>query len=208
MNTFIFDIDGTLLDNVEGYLYGLQKTLRRHGRKIAIEDLTWTNGRAGVDSLKELGFSPAEIPVVHEEWREDSKAFLNHVTWFPNMQKVLTQLSRHHKLGLVTSKDKPQFLEEDKKYHFSPYFETVVVAGEAKRNKPFGDPITLARNRLGGQPDTTVYIGDTPTDAQAAADAKVAFALAGWTTPPSPAVTPRIAVLQQADDLLKLSKLN
>ncbi len=25
MNTFIFDIDGTLLDNVEGYLYGLQK---------------------------------------------------------------------------------------------------------------------------------------------------------------------------------------
>ncbi|MES1115622.1 HAD hydrolase-like protein, partial [Limosilactobacillus fermentum] len=144
MNTFIFDIDGTLLDNVEGYLYGLQKTLRRHGREIAIQDLTWTNGRAGVDSLKELGFSPAEIPVVHEEWREDSKAFLNHVTWFPNMQKVLTQLSRHYKLGLVTSKDKPQFLEEDKKYHFSPYFETVVVAGEAKRNKPFGDPITLA----------------------------------------------------------------
>ncbi|EGF46362.1 phosphatase, partial [Lacticaseibacillus rhamnosus MTCC 5462] len=116
--------------------------------------------------------------MVHEEWREDSKAFLNHVTWFPNMQKVLTQLSRHYKLGLVTSKDKPQFLEEDKKYHFSPYFETVVVAGEAKRNKPFGDPITLARDRLGGQPDTTVYIGDTPTDAQAAADAKVAFALA------------------------------
>ncbi len=135
--------------------------------------MTWTNGRAGVDSLKELGFGPAEIPVVHEEWREDSKAFLNHVTWFPNMQKVLTQLSRHYKLGLVTSKDKPQFLEEDKKYHFSPYFETVVVAGEAKRNKPFGDPITLARNRLGGQPDTTVYIGDTPTDAQAAADAKL-----------------------------------
>ena len=32
MNTFIFDIDGTLLDNVEAYLYGLQKTLRRHGR--------------------------------------------------------------------------------------------------------------------------------------------------------------------------------
>ena len=31
MNTFIFDIDGTLLDNVEAYLYGLQKTLRRHG---------------------------------------------------------------------------------------------------------------------------------------------------------------------------------
>ncbi|EKQ24155.1 haloacid dehalogenase-like hydrolase [Lacticaseibacillus paracasei] len=25
MNTFIFDIDGTLLDNVEAYLYGLQK---------------------------------------------------------------------------------------------------------------------------------------------------------------------------------------
>ncbi len=75
MNTFIFDIDGTLLDNVEGYLYGLQKTLRRHGREIAIEDLTWTNGRAGVDSLKELGFSPAEIPVVHEEWRGRLESF-------------------------------------------------------------------------------------------------------------------------------------
>ena len=96
MNTFIFDIDGTLLDNVEGYLYGLQKTLRRHGREIAIQDLTWTNGRAGVDSLKELGFSPAEIPVVHEEWREDSKAFLNHVTWFPNMQ--MSSIYPHYKV--------------------------------------------------------------------------------------------------------------
>lgn len=207
MNTFIFDIDGTLLDNVEGYLYGLQKTLRRHGRKVSIQDLTWTNGRAGVDSLKELGFSDAEIPTVHEEWREDSKAFLTDVNWFPNMKTVLKQLGQQYKLGLVTSKDKPQFLEEDKKYHFSPYFQTEVVAGEAKRNKPFGDPITLARERLGGARETTVYIGDTSTDAQAAADANVAFALAGWTTPPSSAVAPRIAVLHQAADLLKLPDL-
>lgn len=207
MNTFIFDIDGTLLDNVEAYLYGLQKTLRRHGREVPIHELTWTNGRAGVDSLAELGFSAAEIPEVHEQWREDSKEFLTDIAWFPGMQHALNQLKQTYKLGLVTSKDKTQFIEEDKKFHFSPYFDAIVVAGEAKRNKPFGDPITLARERLGSEPASTIYIGDTPTDAQAAADAKVAFALAGWTTPPSNEVMPRVAVLQQTSDLLTLPTL-
>ena len=75
MNTFIFDIDGTLLDNVEGYLYGLQKTLRRHGRKIAIEDLTWTNGRAGVDSLKELGFGQQKFPWCMKNGAKTRKLF-------------------------------------------------------------------------------------------------------------------------------------
>lgn len=110
MNTFIFDIDGTLLDNVEAYLYGLQKTLRRHGREVPIHELTWTNGRAGVDSLAELGFSAAEIPEVHEQWREDSKEFLTDIAWFPGMQHALNQLKQTYKLGLVTSKDKTQFI--------------------------------------------------------------------------------------------------
>ncbi|MDN6595075.1 MAG: phosphatase, partial [Lacticaseibacillus paracasei] len=61
--------------------------------------------------------------------------------------------------------------------------------------------------RLGSQPASTIYIGDTRTDPQPAADAKVAFALAGWTTPPSNEVMPRVAVLQQASDLLTLPTL-
>ena len=89
MNTFIFDIDGTLLDNVEAYLYGLQKTLRRHGREVPIHELTWTNGRAGVDSLAELGFSAAEIPEVHEQWREDSKEFLTDIACAQSAQTNL-----------------------------------------------------------------------------------------------------------------------
>lgn len=95
MNTFIFDIDGTLLDNVEAYLYGLQKTLRRHGREVPISELTWTNGRAGVDSLAELGFSAAEIPAVHEQWREDSKPFLTHIPGSP-VSKLPSNSSNNH----------------------------------------------------------------------------------------------------------------
>ncbi|KRM71902.1 HAD family hydrolase [Lacticaseibacillus brantae] len=205
MQTYIFDIDGTLIDSVGMYLDGLQKTLRRYGKDYAKEDLTFTNGIPATESLPELGFTSEEIPEVFDQWSQDSAQFADEVDYFPGVKDVLVQLHQHSKLGIVTSKDAQQFAEDDAVFHFSDLVDTVVVAGDAKRNKPFGDPIVLAMERLGGSPENTVFVGDTIADAQAAHDAEVPFALATWTTPVNPAFEPIAYPLDTPADLLKLS---
>jgi len=204
MQTFIFDIDGTLIDSVGMYLSGLQKTLHRYGKDYAKEDLTFTNGIPATESLPQLGFTDEEIPEIFDQWTQDSAEFADEVAFFPGVEDVLAQLRQHGKLGIVTSKDNKQFAADDATFNFRDLVDTVVVAGDAKRNKPFGDPVLLAMERLGGTPDNTVFVGDTIADAQAAHNANVPFALATWTTPVSAELEPIAYALQKPADLLHL----
>lgn len=204
MHTFIFDIDGTLIDSVTMYLAGLQRTLRRHGREFAQDDLRFSNGIPSLDTMTRLGYSGAEADAVIREWTEDSLAFADAVDWFPGMKETVAKLRETGKVGIVTSKNRAQFTIDNDAYGFGAAFDTVVTAGEAPRNKPFGDPILLAMKQLGGTPATTVYVGDTLTDAKAAHDAQVPFALATWTTPRTPEFEPVAWALTKPADLLGL----
>lgn len=206
MKTFIFDIDGTLLDSVTMYLLGLQKTMRRHGQEFTLDELRFSNGIPSTVTMGRLGFEGDAVAPAVKEWTQDSLDFVDDVDWFPGMKDTLVALrAAGAKTGIVTSKNRDQYSIDDQRFGFSHYFDTIVGAGEAKRNKPFGDPILLAMQRVGGDVADTVYVGDTATDAQAAHDAKVAFALATWTTPqPGPEFDPIAARLQTPADLKQL----
>ncbi|MFD1392528.1 HAD family hydrolase [Lacticaseibacillus jixianensis] len=207
MNTFVFDIDGTLIDSPNMYLHGLQRMMRRHGKDYALAELTFSNGITSQATMNRLGFTePAANAAAIQEWIDDSLAFSDLSGWVGNFPEVLTQLRKAGaKIAIVTAKSAAEFAIDDQRYHFSNYTDTHVTTGEAKRDKPAGDPILLAAERLNADRSTLLYIGDTLTDAQAAHDAEVAFGLATWTTPqPTPAFEPIAYRLKQPDDLLKL----
>ncbi|KRN21498.1 HAD family hydrolase [Lacticaseibacillus camelliae] len=207
MKTFIFDIDGTLINSPAMYLHGLQQTMRRHGKDYALADLTFSNGVSSVETMTRLGFTdPRENAAAIEEWISDSMAFADRSGWIPGFPEVLTQLRQAGAtLGIVTAKSAHEFALDDARYHYSRYIDTWVTAGQAKRDKPAGDPILLAAQRLNADLDDLLYVGDTLTDAQAAHDAHVAFGLAAWTTPkPTPAFAPIAQRLTQPRDLLAL----
>ncbi|WP_246287475.1 HAD family hydrolase [Lacticaseibacillus absianus] len=203
MNTFIFDIDGTLIDSVTMYLAGLQRTMRRHGQDYTQDQLRFSNGIPSSDTMTRLGFTEDAVDAAIREWTEDSLAFAATVDWFPGMQDTLANLrAGGAKLGIVTSKNADQYALDVTRFGFATAVDTAVVAHDAPRNKPFGDPIELAMTRLGSDPHRTVYVGDTRTDALAAQAAGVPFALCTWTTPhlDEPVAYP----LQRPTDLLAL----
>lgn len=205
MSTFIFDIDGTLINSPMMYLRGLQDALAKRGRQVEIADLTFSNGIPSSETAQRLGYSDAAAKALVQDWVEDSKAYAASVNWIPGMTDTLRQLRQAgHRLGIVTSKAAAEFAPDDEKFGFSQYVDTCVLAHDAKRNKPFGDPITLALERLHGSVDHAVYVGDTITDSQAAKDAGVPFALATWTTAPSGELAPIAYALNQPQDLLQL----
>ncbi|WP_225046760.1 HAD family hydrolase [Lacticaseibacillus kribbianus] len=183
MTTLIFDIDGTLIDSVSMYLLGLQETMRRYDREYAIEDLRFSNGIPSSDTAARLGFTGAAADAMVAQWTADSQTHAGDVKWIPGLEKVMGELvARGTAMGVVTSKDTKQYAVDEARFGFDRFFQTAVRAHDAKRNKPFGDPIELAMQRLNVTRDTTVYVGDTATDAQAAVAAGVPFALCTWTT--------------------------
>ncbi|MFD1485113.1 HAD family hydrolase [Lacticaseibacillus baoqingensis] len=205
MSTYIFDVDGTLIDSVPMYLHGLQDALHARGRDFALSDLTFSNGIPSSDTATQLGYFGSEAKALIAEWLACTKPYAQSVDWIPGMTKTMRQLRQAgHRLGIVTSKAAAEYALDDARFHFSDYVDTAVVAHDTKRNKPFGDPILLALKRLNGSREHAVYVGDTITDSQAAADAQVPFALATWTTAPSGALAPIAYALKTPEALLSL----
>lgn len=207
MKTFIFDIDGTLINSLSMYLHGLQQTMRRHGQEYALDDLTFSNGIPSTATMNRLGFTTPEANAAAiQEWIDDSLQFADLSGWIADFPAVLTQLREAGaQLGIVTAKSAHEFALDDAQYHYHRYFDTWVTAGEANHDKPAGDPILLAAKRLKADPATLLYVGDTLTDAKAAHDAHVAFGLAAWTTPaPTAAFDPIAYRLTTPRDLLAL----
>jgi pyrophosphatase PpaX len=60
------------------------------------------------------------------------------------------------------------------------YFDTVVTGDDTERHKPAPDPLQLALERLGGDPSSAVYVGDSPFDIRAAKAAGTAAIAVTW----------------------------
>jgi HAD superfamily hydrolase (TIGR01549 family) len=205
LSTYIFDIDGTLIDSVPMYLHGLQDALHARGREFALADLTFSNGIPSSDTATRLGYHGQAAQTMIAEWVEAAKAYAPTVGWIPGMTDTLRQLRQAgHRLGIVTSKAAPEYALDDARFHFSQYVDTAVLAHDARRNKPFGDPLLLALKRLQGTREHAVYVGDTITDSKAANDAQIPFALATWTTAPSGELAPIAYALKTPAALLSL----
>ena len=58
-----------------------------------------------------------------------------------------------------------------------PKFVSIHGANSVPRPKPFGDGILKCCEEMGVTPDQVIYVGDAPTDAQAAVDAKCRAAI-------------------------------
>ncbi|MGM9891634.1 HAD family hydrolase [Limosilactobacillus sp.] len=191
INTFIFDIDGTLIDTFDMYMPAMIETLRKHGYHVAPKDEAATMKRlfgiTGADALKLFGVRPAEITPIQKEWfnlsyqREDRVKILKHIP------EALTELAavKGNRLGVATSKLRSEYDHFASRYSFSKLFDAAITSSDTSKHKPAPEPILAAVERLGSTPERSVYVGDTINDLRAAqaAGTKFAGALYGSANP-------------------------
>jgi phosphoglycolate phosphatase-like HAD superfamily hydrolase len=61
-----------------------------------------------------------------------------------------------------------------------PWLDTVICADDTVLHKPDGEPAEAFALKAGVDVSRCLYVGDTPMDAQCAANAGMDFALACW----------------------------
>lgn len=194
IENFIFDIDGTLIDTIDMYMPAMIDTLAQHGHPVAPDKVEQTKhdlfGITGQDALRLAGISEDEIPAIQQDWFKLAYQRADQVKVIDGIPEMLNALANREdaKIAIATSKLADEYQEYFvNKYDFAKLFKVAITSADTKKHKPDPDPILAAMDKMGADPATTVYVGDTINDMKAAhaAGAKFAGALYSSANPDS-----------------------
>ena len=194
IENFIFDIDGTLIDTIDMYMPAMIDTLAQHGHPVAPDKVEQTKhdlfGITGRDALRLTGIREEDIPEMLTDWFDLAYQRADQAKVIEGIPEMLNTLANREdaKIAIATSKLADEYQEYFiNKYDFAKLFKVAITSADTKKHKPAPDPILAAMNKMGADPATTVYVGDTINDMKAAhaAGAKFAGALYSSANPDS-----------------------
>ena len=174
-NTYIFDLDGTLLDTLQDLAASVNYALRKHGMpEHSIDDVRRFVGngvRLLMDRAIPDGAQNPDFEVTFATFREH---YMHHsldtTRPYPGIPEVLAELkARGCRLAVVSNKMMAATQELIR--HFFP--DTIEVAigeheAEGIRKKPAPDTVFAALKELGVDKNGAVYVGDSDVDIQTA----------------------------------------
>lgn len=183
--TILFDMDGTILDTLEDLKDAVNYVMRINGEpEHSLEEIRSFVG----NGMKKLMIR--SIPG-GEENPTFEKQFKEYQDYYPPHSKIKTKpydgildfmrecKSRGIKLAVVSNKQQPA-VTELADYYFEGMFDAAVGDGEGRTVKPAPDAPFEAMKRIGANPKTTLYVGDSDVDAATAENAGLDCVLVTW----------------------------
>ena len=170
-STYIFDLDGTLLDTLTDLAASCNYALRTHGMpEHSIDDVRRFVGN-GVRKLMERAIPDGEAnPDFEATFATFREYYMHHsldtTKPYPGIMDTLVELkARGCRLAVVSNKMMAATVELCK--HFFP--DTIEVAigeneAEGIKKKPAPDTVLAALKQLGVSGEDVVYVGDSDVD--------------------------------------------
>jgi pyrophosphatase PpaX len=183
LTTFLFDLDGTLIDSIELILRSYRHTMRTHrGEEPA--DADWMEG-LGTPlwvQFRQFTDDPVEIDAMVATYRAYNLAHHDElVRPYEGVVEAVRALKRRGRpLGLVTSKMRSGAMRGLVRASLDDAFDVVVGADDVTHPKPHPEPVRLALERLGVPASDAVFVGDSRHDLVAGRAAGVKTAAALW----------------------------
>ena len=175
----IFDIDGTLIDSVEGHAQAWDEALREHGFTPGLDAVRRQIGK-GADQLLPRFLSPGEVEQFGAAIEERALALfktrhLDCVRAFPRVRDLFEQLQSDGVRRVLASSGKPADVDQAQVIaNIEGLVDAMVTSDDVTRSKPSPDIVQVALGKLAPiSAGECVFVGDTPWDAQAARRAGV-----------------------------------
>jgi pyrophosphatase PpaX len=177
----LWDLDGTIQDS---------ESLAREGTRYGFKQILDREPTA--DEYAQLVGRP--VRAVYKEWFDDDLASriidtgtrfyqerAHEISCYPGIPELLNDMKRRgHKMGIVSSKRRFHVVSELQSQGLHDLFDVIVAQEDTQQHKPLPDPLILATRRLGIFPEDCIYIGDQPSDVQAAKAAGMISIAALW----------------------------
>jgi len=183
MKTYLFDLDGTLLDSIDLILESFRHTARVHLQR-ELPDAQWLAGVGTPlrDQLALVARSEAEHRAMLATYIDYNLEHHDSMAKpFPGVVEVVRTLrQRGAKLALVTSKMSRGANRGLQLLGLENELSVRVCADDVVHGKPHPEPVYKALEMLGVSPQGSILIGDSPHDIEAGRAAGVATAAVGW----------------------------
>lgn len=180
-DTFIFDVEGTLVDSKVVYEKVLSELLSSYNLPHRKNDLQASFAMTVEEQMDYIGI-PDTVNNYQAKWEHLAMIHNADMQLFPGIFKMLNTLSDNVKLGIVTSQRQTELSNNLEALKILDIFQVIITADSTLHTKPHPLPLLTAINQLKSSPESTLYIGDSLTDESTAKAAHVAFGVALWDT--------------------------
>lgn len=182
-NTFLFDLDGTLLDSLEDIADALNRTMDHFG--LPRRSLTEVRSFVGNGARKLIELSVGEnherLEEILDYYKEDyDRNSMIKTAPYPGILKTLETLKANgFQTGVVSNK--PDItVKRLSDAIFQDRVDVAIGEKQGVRRKPAPDTVLAAISILGSSPEQTVYIGDSDVDVITARAAGVRCVSVTW----------------------------
>jgi pyrophosphatase PpaX len=150
------------------------------GREYSDEELMQTVGGPGLEAQMHA-LAPDQVDRLVDVYRAHNEPLHDELEACAGMEDVLVQLHEEgRRLGVVTAKRRSTVELAFANVPLGHLFEAIVGGDETERHKPDPEPLLLGAERLGADPGSTAYVGDSPFDVRAAKAAGMFAVAVTW----------------------------
>ena len=172
-----FDLDGTLVDTAEDFVFTINRMLREHNLAPLEPEQIRKNVSAGSRFLMQMAFKLPPGIKLQQKKEAFLKLYNQHIrneqretasTLYPGIQELLNELEeRQMPWGIVTNKPRPYALLILDQLGILDRSHTLVCPDDVKYAKPDPEPLFLACDQTRCIPGKSIYIGDHSRDIEA-----------------------------------------
>jgi pyrophosphatase PpaX len=181
IKNILFDLDGTLLDTNELIIQSFQHTYKTHLNKDVDKDEIIKNfGEILKITLdREFGEYSDEAIKTYRNFQIGN--FEKLIAIHKGVKEGIIELHKQgYKLGVVTSRLNESAIRGLKHFGLIEYFQSIIGADDTDKHKPDPIPAFMALKELGGKPEETIIVGDSPFDILCGKNAGIKSVAVGW----------------------------
>ena len=179
----LFDLDGTLIDSIELILNSARHAF--HGRAGHVpDDAEWRSliGMPLEASFRRYAATDGDVTALLAKYREYQME--NHDRLVKCYDEVVETVdfirAAGHPVAIVTSKTTTMTRRGLDVSGLGAHFDTIIGCDVCERHKPDPQPVQIALERLGYDPDDAVFVGDSVYDMLSGNAAGVTTVAALW----------------------------
>lgn len=167
----LLDWDGNLAKTLDIWLSACRVALENQGVHKTDEEIGSSFGQF-THYMEEWGVSDIDRAIAEAD--VIAKKELPGVDLYPDALSVIEELKNSgKKLALITTSPHENIAHLLEKHGLKNSFDTIVAADDTEHHKPHPEPLEVALERLGGNKDEAVMIGDSDKDLGAAKNAGI-----------------------------------
>ena len=184
LSAVVFDLDGTLIDSAPDVVAALNRLLAEEGRRMVGLDEGRLMVGEGARALVERGFiatGPEAGPAALDDLTRRYIAIYRcdpvvETIVYPGVVEVLKLLAASGvAMGVCTNKPDEMSRLVLEALGLADYFGAVVGGDALPVKKPDAGHLNAVVKRLAAKAESTIYVGDSITDAQTAHEADIPF---------------------------------